>query len=86
MRTTTLLLSLLLPLTAQAQTREAGPWWPHPEWGAMDQAGASNRITVETAGTRVAAMIPASIDVPSQGSDVTLSFAAEDLHLMDEAA
>ncbi|MFD1328660.1 ABC transporter ATP-binding protein [Mycoplana ramosa] len=48
--------------------------------------GASNRITVETAGTRVAAMIPASIDVPSQGSDVTLSFAAEDLHLMDEAA
>lgn len=48
--------------------------------------GASNRITVDTAGSRVAAMIPASIDVPSQGSGVTLSFAAEDLHLMDEAA
>ena len=31
------------PLTAQ--TREAGPWWPHPIWGAQDQAGASNWIT-----------------------------------------
>ena len=34
-------------LRGDAQTREAGPWWPHPEWGAMDQAGASNRITPE---------------------------------------
>ena len=43
----TLLLAFLLPFAAHAQTREAGPWWPHPEWGAMDQAGASNRITPE---------------------------------------
>ncbi|MBD9372995.1 ABC transporter ATP-binding protein [Rhizobium sp. ARZ01] len=48
--------------------------------------GAANRITVDAAGSRVAAMIPASIDVPSHGSGVTLSFAAEDLHLMDDAA
>lgn len=31
----------------QAQTREAGPWWPHPLWGAQDQAGASNWISPE---------------------------------------
>jgi len=30
-----------------AQTREQGPWWPHPIWGADDQAGASNWITQE---------------------------------------
>jgi len=30
-----------------AQTRAAGPWWPNAEWGADDQAGASNRITPE---------------------------------------
>ena len=30
---------------AGAQTRDAGPWWPHPLWGPGDQAGASNRIT-----------------------------------------
>jgi kynurenine formamidase len=47
MRTTTLLLALLLPLATHAQTRQAGPWWPHPEWGAADQAGASNRITAD---------------------------------------
>ena len=35
----------LLTLSAGAQTRESGPWWPNPEWGADDQAGASNRIT-----------------------------------------
>jgi kynurenine formamidase len=28
-----------------AQTREKGPWWPHPIWGPEDQAGASNWIT-----------------------------------------
>ena len=32
---------------AVAQTREKGPWWPHPIWGAEDQAGASNWITPE---------------------------------------
>ena len=40
-----LLLALLGPAAAIAQSRTEGPWWPHPEWGATDQAGASNRIT-----------------------------------------
>jgi len=46
-RIITLLLTtfLLASMLAVAQTREKGPWWPHPEWGAGDQAGASNRIT-----------------------------------------
>ena len=35
----------LLTLSAGAQTRESGPWWPNPEWGPDDQSGASNRIT-----------------------------------------
>ena len=39
-------LALILPLQVCAQTREAGPWWPS-QWGAEDQAGASNRITPE---------------------------------------
>ena len=30
-----------------AQTREKGPWWPHPLWGPEDQAGGSNWITPE---------------------------------------
>lgn len=33
--------------SATGQTRDQGPWWPHPEWGPDDQAGASNRITAE---------------------------------------
>ncbi len=32
---------------ALAQTREQGPWWPNAQWGASDQAGASNWITPE---------------------------------------
>ena len=32
---------------AGGQTREKGPWWPHPLWGADDQAGGSNWITPE---------------------------------------
>ncbi len=39
---------VLLPLPTHAQTKEKGPWWPNEEWGADDQAGASNRITNET--------------------------------------
>jgi kynurenine formamidase len=35
------------PTAAQAQTRDVGPWWPHPDWGAEDQAGASQRVTPE---------------------------------------
>jgi len=37
----------ILPNAGIAQTRAAGPWWPNSEWGAMDQAGASNRLTPE---------------------------------------
>jgi hypothetical protein len=47
-----LLLSLLLgiywmtiPIHVRAQAVK--PWWPHPQWGAGDQAGASNWITPE---------------------------------------
>ncbi len=41
------LVSVVLGLgsMATAQTRENGPWWPHPRWGASDQAGGSNWIT-----------------------------------------
>ena len=39
--------SLLAAVPAAAQTREKGPWWPHPLWGGEDQAGASNWITPE---------------------------------------
>ena len=35
----------LSTLPAGGQTRDSGPWWPNPEWGPEDQAGASNRIT-----------------------------------------
>ncbi len=42
-----LVVALHAPLSANAQTRAAGPWWPNAEWGADDQAGASNRITPE---------------------------------------
>lgn len=38
---------LLLPTESFPQTKEKGPWWPHPIWGAGDQAGASNWITPE---------------------------------------
>jgi len=41
------LVAMLAPAAAIAQTRESGPWWPNPEWGAEDEAGASNRITPE---------------------------------------
>jgi len=44
---TALALLLLLPILSAAQTRKEGPWWPNPQWGAEDQAGASNWITPE---------------------------------------
>jgi len=40
-------ISAALPSGANAQTREKGPWWPHPIWGPEDQAGGSNWITPE---------------------------------------
>ncbi len=45
-----LLVTILLAFfvfSSLAQTREKGPWWPHPIWGANDQAGGSNWITPE---------------------------------------
>jgi kynurenine formamidase len=42
-----LCLAVLLSFTSQSQTREKGPWWPSPLWGANDQAGGSNWITPE---------------------------------------
>lgn len=45
------LLAIALPV--DAQTREEGPWWPHPIWGADDQVGASNWITPEKVLTAV---------------------------------
>jgi kynurenine formamidase len=47
MRISLLLVAFSISLAAGAQTRQAGPWWPNAEWGPMDQAGASNRITPE---------------------------------------
>lgn len=43
-----LALMLLVTSTAAGQTRERGPWWPHPLWGAEDQAGGSNWVTAES--------------------------------------
>ena len=37
----------IAPLLTFSQTRESGEWWPNAEWGARDQAGASNRINQE---------------------------------------
>ena len=34
-------------LAGMGQSSEKGPWWPHPLWGAGDQAGSSNWITPE---------------------------------------
>jgi kynurenine formamidase len=42
-----ILLLLITNIGLWAQTREKGPWWPHPLWGAGDQAGSSNWITSE---------------------------------------
>lgn len=35
----------LSSVSVATQTREKGPWWPHPIWGPSDEAGASNWIT-----------------------------------------
>jgi kynurenine formamidase len=47
MRYLLFVLTSFLFITSHAQTREKGPWWPHPKWGTKDQAGASNWITPE---------------------------------------
>jgi putative spermidine/putrescine transport system ATP-binding protein len=45
--------------------------------------GASNRVTVNVGGTKLHVTSPASSPVPEEGSNVTLSFAPADLHLME---
>jgi kynurenine formamidase len=49
MRKTNVLFAVALALcfagSAAAQQPAEGPWWPHPIWGAGDQAGGSNWIT-----------------------------------------
>ena len=52
-----LLVSAGMASVAGAQTREKGPWWPNVEWGAGDQAGASNRITPQKIVQAVAQML-----------------------------
>jgi kynurenine formamidase len=50
MKNNILLLSIAFSLSViicEAQSREKGPWWPHPLWGPNDQAGGSNWITPE---------------------------------------
>ena len=39
--------SVLWVVALDGQSRDEGPWWPHPIWGPDDQAGASNWITPE---------------------------------------
>jgi kynurenine formamidase len=51
-RTRLVLAALAVPCAlaggpASAQTRDQGPWWPHPVWGKDDRAGSSNWITPE---------------------------------------
>jgi len=46
-RVSVLFLMLVPAVGVQAQTREQGPWWPHPIWGKDDRAGGSNWITPE---------------------------------------
>lgn len=45
--TLTLLLIIFTMSSSISQTREKGPWWPNVQWGAQDEAGASNWITSE---------------------------------------
>lgn len=48
LRTTIILLSYMIAcVSVSAQTKQQGPWWPNQQWGAKDQAGASNWITPE---------------------------------------
>lgn len=42
-----ILILILRPGTAFTQSNAVKPWWPHAQWGAGDQAGASNWITPE---------------------------------------
>jgi putative spermidine/putrescine transport system ATP-binding protein len=47
--------------------------------------GATNRIVVDVDGSRIAVASPAAQGVPATGSPVTISFAASDLHPMEDA-
>lgn len=47
--------------------------------------GAVNRVVVDVDGARVAVASPAALAVPALGSPVTISFAANELHPMEDA-
>ncbi|RVG29463.1 ABC transporter ATP-binding protein [Sinorhizobium meliloti] len=47
--------------------------------------GATNRIVIHVEGARIAVASPAARGVPAVGSPVTISFAAHDLHPMEDA-
>ncbi|MGF6173988.1 ABC transporter ATP-binding protein [Ensifer sp. 4252] len=47
--------------------------------------GAVNRVVVDVEGVRIAVASPASLAVPQIGSPVTISFAADELHPMEDA-
>ena len=40
-----LLFLSVVSISVFAQTKDSGPWWPNPTWGAGDAAGGSNWIT-----------------------------------------
>ncbi|RDL50855.1 Spermidine/putrescine import ATP-binding protein PotA [Ensifer sp. M14] len=47
--------------------------------------GAVNRVVVDVDGARIAVASPAALAVPNVGSPVTISFAAHELHPMEDA-
>ena len=47
MKKLVILFCTLCSLNLFSQNREQGPWWPNQQWGAKDEAGASNWITPE---------------------------------------
>ncbi|WP_139109881.1 MULTISPECIES: ABC transporter ATP-binding protein [unclassified Ensifer] len=47
--------------------------------------GAVNRVVVDVEGARIAVASPVSLVVPKVGSPVTISFAADELHPMEDA-
>ncbi|MEO8244929.1 MAG: ABC transporter ATP-binding protein [bacterium] len=52
---------------------------------ALRYLGAGNRITVRTQGAEIAAILPTGTPTPDPGSTVTLAFAPDALHVMQDA-
>ncbi len=47
--------------------------------------GTGTRVTLSVQGTEIAAFLPAGIPVPAEGAPLTLAFAPDALHIMDDA-